>query len=179
MKIRRQREFWCGVLFVAVGLAFAWAAGTWPLGHWASPGPGFLGLCLALALTMLGGLVLFMATTIESPGGDPFVPLPARPTLLILAALLVCGLLLPRAGLLLTVSAATLLARLSWPLNEPRAGEARAAAGPMRARVMLSVAVALIAQAAAVAFAVWLVCHVVLKLHLPLWPLPPAAWTAA
>ena len=176
MKIRRQREFWCGVLFVAVALAFAWAAGTWPLGHPAAPGPGLLGLGLALALTMLGGLVLFMATTIESPGGDPFVPLPARPAMLVLAALLIFGLLLPRLGLVLTVAAGTLLARLAWPLDDPGPGnsERRTRFGLWRAAML-----ALVVQPFAVACAAWLVCHVLLGLHLPLWPLPLAAWVAA
>jgi hypothetical protein len=192
MKIRRRREFACGVLFGAVGLAFAWAAGTWPLGREAAPGPGLLGLGLALALTTLSGLVLFMATTIESPNEDPFVPLPARSTVLVLAALLVFGLLLPRAGLVLTVAAGTLLARLAWPLLPGASASGRAtrrrATGHTPAWRALWRAVrlhgrawlaALLVQPAAAGAAAWLVCHGLLQLHLPLWPRPLATWLAS
>ena len=113
--VKRQRDFCCGLLFVAVGLAFAWFAGTWPLGHWSAPGPGFLGLCLALVLTMVGGGMLFVATTFESPGGDPIGPLGTRTLGLLLLAVFAFGLALPRLGLIATVLLAVVIASLAAP----------------------------------------------------------------
>jgi hypothetical protein len=169
MKIKRQRDFWCGLAFAACGLGFAWAAGTWPLGHWASPGPGFFGLCLALLLTMVGGGVLFTATTFESVGGDPIGPIGTRPLVLLLLAIVAFPLGLPRLGLIPTVLLAVLLASVAAPADGSFRLRASATGRRLRWRGVLVNAVV----SGAVA---WVLCHLLLKLNLPLWPLPMAAW---
>ena len=171
MKIKRQREFWCGVLFVALGLAFAWAAGTWPLGHRAAPGPGFFGVVLALALTLLGGLVLFMATAFEAPDGDLLGSAGLGATTWVMLSLLAFGLLAPRLGLVGAVAAATLLARPAW-----NAGGAEPSARPvplsraMRWRATRRALAAALVQAAAAALAAWVVFHLLLGVRVPMGP---------
>jgi hypothetical protein len=169
MKIKRQRDFWCGLVFAACGLGFAWAAGTWPLGHWSSPGPGFFGLCLALMLTMVGGGVLFTATTFESVGGDPIGPLGSRPLALLLLAMIAFGLGLPRLGLIPTVLLVVLFASVAAPAHGAFRLRASASGRRLRWRGVLVNAVVSCALA-------WVLCHLLLKLSVPLWPLPVAAW---
>ena len=42
MKIKSQRDFWSGLMFVAVGVGFAWGATNYSFGTSARPGPGLL-----------------------------------------------------------------------------------------------------------------------------------------
>ena len=167
--VKRERDFCCGLLFVAVGLAFAWFAGTWPLGHWSAPGPGFFGLVLALVLTLVGGGMLFVATTFESPGGDPIGPLGTRTLALVLLAVITFGLALPRLGLIATVLLAVLIASLAAP--EEVGDRLRPGTAGRRLRWREVLLNAVISGVAA-----WVLCHLLLKLSLPLWPLPLAAW---
>ena len=71
MKIKSQRDFVSGLLFLVLGVAFAWGATEYSFGNSARPGPGYFPFGLGILLAILGGLVLFKALTLESEGGDP------------------------------------------------------------------------------------------------------------
>ena len=103
MKIKSQRDFWSGLLFLLVGLAFAWGSTEYNFGSSARPGPGYFPFGLGILLAVLGGLVLFKAVTIESPDGDPVGAIAWRPLLVIVGAIIMFGLVLPRLGLVLTL----------------------------------------------------------------------------
>ena len=64
MKIKSQRDFGSGLLFVVLGGVFAMVAGDDSLGTPAEPGAGFFPLILSVALMVLGALVLFKALTL-------------------------------------------------------------------------------------------------------------------
>ena len=89
MKIKSQKDFWSGLVFVAIGVAFAWGATTYPLGDAASPGPGYFPFGLGLILALLGGFVLFTSLTVERPGGDRVEGLRLRPALSVALPVLV------------------------------------------------------------------------------------------
>ena len=40
MKIKSEKDFFCGVMFVVVGIAFAWASTNYKIGTSARMGPG-------------------------------------------------------------------------------------------------------------------------------------------
>ena len=103
MKIKSERDFWSGVMFVAVGIAFAVGAGNYPLGNSARPGPGYFPLMLSVIMAILGAIVLFKSLTIETEGGDKIGKIAWRPLLVIVASIAVFGLALPRLGLFLAV----------------------------------------------------------------------------
>ncbi|MBB2484463.1 tripartite tricarboxylate transporter TctB family protein [Mitsuaria sp. WAJ17] len=103
MKIKSQRDFWSGLLFLLVGLAFAWGATEYSFGSSAKPGPGYFPFGLGILLALLGGLVLFKAVTIESPDGDRIGAIAWRPLLIIVGAIAMFGLALPKLGLVLTL----------------------------------------------------------------------------
>ena len=103
MKIKSQRDFWSGLLFVVVGVAFAWGATEYSFGSSARPGPAYFPFGLGILLALLGSLVLFKALTIESEGGDPIGTIAWRPLLVIVAAVALFGLALPRLGLACTL----------------------------------------------------------------------------
>ena len=101
MKIKSQRNFWSGLMFVVIGLSFAWGAMNYSFGSSANPGPGYFPFGLGLILAVLGGLVIFTALTIETPDGDPVGAFAWRPLLIILAAVALFGFLLPRLGMVI------------------------------------------------------------------------------
>lgn len=103
MKIKSQRDFVSGVMFVAVGVAFAIGATTYTFGTSARPGPGYFPLLLGIMLSVLGAIVLFKSITIESEGGDPIGAIAWRPLLLILGAVIVFGFAIPHLGLVVAV----------------------------------------------------------------------------
>jgi hypothetical protein len=99
LKIKSQRDFWSGLMFVVVGLGFAWGATAYNFGASARPGPGYFPFGLGLLLAALGAVVLFKALTIETEGGDPLGPVAWRPLLVIVGSVVVFGITLPRLGM--------------------------------------------------------------------------------
>jgi hypothetical protein len=110
MKIKSQRDFCSGFLFVVVGIAFAWGSTEYSFGSSARPGPAYFPFGLGVLLALLGGVVLFKALTIESADGDPIGAIAWRPLIVITAAICLFGLMLPRLGLVLTLPAVIVLA---------------------------------------------------------------------
>jgi uncharacterized membrane protein len=108
MKIKSQRDFWSGLLFLLLGLSFAGASLRHGLGHWALPGRGFFPFGLGLALAVLGAAILFKSLTLEAPAGGAIGPVPWRRLLVVCAALIAFGWLLPRLGVLISVPALVL-----------------------------------------------------------------------
>jgi NhaP-type Na+/H+ or K+/H+ antiporter len=110
LKIKSQKDFWSGLMFVIIGLAFTLAALNHPFGHFAAPGPGLLPLALGMLLALLGALLLFKSLSIEAEGGDPLRRLPWRALFGVVGGVALFGLLLPRAGLGLTLPVVLLCA---------------------------------------------------------------------
>jgi hypothetical protein len=122
LKIKSERDFWSGMMFVAVGVIFAIGATNYSMGPacppndpcatslWARmaqlsahPGAGYFPLGLSVLVALLGAIVLFKSLTIESEGGDPIGAFAWRPLLIIIAGIAVFGLMLEPLGLLITI----------------------------------------------------------------------------
>lgn len=103
MKIKSQRDFWSGLMFIVVGIAFAWGATNYSFGQSARPGPGYFPFGLGLLLAVLGALVLFTSMTIESEGGDPVGAFSWKPLIIIILAVAVFGVALPRLGMIVSL----------------------------------------------------------------------------
>ena len=103
MKIKSQRDFWSGLMFLLVGIGFAIGAGNYSLGTSARPGPGYFPLMLSVIMAILGAIILFKSLTIETEGGDPVGSIAWKPLLVIVGAIVVFAVLLPRLGMLVTI----------------------------------------------------------------------------
>ena len=68
MKIKSQQDFWSGLIFVVVGVAFAWGSTNYSFGNSARPGAAYFPFGLGVLLALLGAMVLFKALTIETEG---------------------------------------------------------------------------------------------------------------
>jgi len=103
LKIKSEKDFWSGLMFIAIGLGFAWGATNYSFGSAARPGPAYFPFGLGMILAVLGVMVLFKALTLEVEGGDKIGGWPWKPWIIILAAVVLFGLLLPRLGMLITL----------------------------------------------------------------------------
>ena len=103
MKIKSQRDFWSGLMFVTVGVVFAIGATNYSMGSSARPGAGYFPMILSVAMALLGAVVLFKSLTIETEGGDPIGLIAWRPLLVIVASIAAFGFALPRLGLFITI----------------------------------------------------------------------------
>ncbi|KRC70227.1 Tripartite tricarboxylate transporter TctB family protein [compost metagenome] len=58
MQLRNRQDFWSGVMFIALGLGFAWQASSYQMGTAARMGPGYFPFWLGIVLSLLGAVVL-------------------------------------------------------------------------------------------------------------------------
>ena len=103
MKIKNHQDFWSGLMFVAVGIGFAVGATNYSMGSSARPGPGYFPLILSVIMALLGCIVLFKSLTIETEDGAPIGSFAWRPLIVIVIAITVFGLALPRLGMFITI----------------------------------------------------------------------------
>jgi hypothetical protein len=103
LKIKSGRDFWSGLMFVAVGIAFSWGATAYQFGTSARPGPAYFPFGLGILLAILGAMVLFKSLTIETEDGEPVGTFAWKPLLVIVGAVAGFGLLLPKLGLAVTL----------------------------------------------------------------------------
>jgi hypothetical protein len=97
MKIKSQKDFFSGLMFLAVGVAFAWGATTYTVGEGARMGPGYFPLLLGIVLSALGGFIIFESMVVETEDGEKIGPWAWRPLGFVIGANIIFGILL--AGL--------------------------------------------------------------------------------
>jgi hypothetical protein len=78
LKIKSEKDFWSGLLFVAVGVGFAWGATVYSFGSSARPGPAYFPFGLGDPDRRAGRLILFKSLTIETKDGDRIGPWPLK-----------------------------------------------------------------------------------------------------
>lgn len=99
MKIKSEKDFWSGLMFVVVGAAFAWGATNYSFGSSARPGPAYFPFGLGILMSILGASILFKALTFEVEGGDKIGPWPLKQAAWILGAVVIFGFAIPKLGM--------------------------------------------------------------------------------
>jgi len=102
IKLRSPRDFWAGLLFLAVGIAAAWIARDYPMGTGGRMGPGYFPFVLSTLLGVLGAIIMAVSFTVDGPKVDRFA---LRPLFLILLAIVIFGLLAKTLGLAIAIMA--------------------------------------------------------------------------
>ncbi|MBN8492162.1 MAG: tripartite tricarboxylate transporter TctB family protein [Burkholderiales bacterium] len=113
MKIKSQKDFWSGLMFVVTGLGFAAGATNYNFGTSARPGPGYFPFGLGILLAILGALILFKSLTVESEGGDRIGKIGWKPLGLIVLSVVLFGLALPRLGMIISLPLLIFVASLA------------------------------------------------------------------
>ncbi len=121
MQIKSQKDFYAGLLYVVIGVGFAWGATNYSIGNSARMGPGYFPLMLGILLAFIGAVVMFRALVIETPDGDPIGKWALRPLVFIIVANFLFGILLggwpllglPAMGLIIAIIVLTFVAALA------------------------------------------------------------------
>ncbi|MCW5645234.1 MAG: tripartite tricarboxylate transporter TctB family protein [Burkholderiaceae bacterium] len=157
MRIKSQKDFFSGLLFIVVGVAFAWGATSYKVGDAARMGPGYFPLLLGILMAVVGMAVTFAALSIETEDGDKVGKIAWKPLFFIILSNLSFGVLLgglpsiglPYMGLSAAIIALTFIAAL--------------AGDEFRFKEVLILSLIL-------AVACYLTFIVALKLQFPAWP---------
>lgn len=157
MRIKSQRDFFAGLMFSAVGVAFAWGATHYSIGQGARMGPGYFPLMLGILLAILGLIIVFGALVVETEDGEPVGRIAWKPLGFIIGSNILFGVLLagvprfgiPAFGLIVAIYGLTFVAAMAG--DEFKARE-----------------VAILATILAVGS--YLAFVVLLKLQFPVWP---------
>ena len=157
MNIKSQKDFFSGLMFMAVGIAFAWGASGYTIGNGARMGPGYFPLVLGVLLAVLGAAITFKALVVETIDGERIGSFAWRPLVFIIAANLVFGAALgglpsiglPPMGLIVGIFALTFIAS--------HAGEEF----NFKEVTILAIILAILSYAAFI---------LLLKLQFPVWP---------
>jgi hypothetical protein len=121
MKIKSQKDFFSGLMFMGVGTAFAWGATTYTIGEGARMGPGYFPLMLGVLLTALGAFIVFESLVVQTEDGEKVGAWAWRPLAFIIGANLLFGVLLgglpsvgiPAMGMIAAIYGLTIVAALA------------------------------------------------------------------
>ena len=102
MKIRNQRDFGAGIMYMVIGLFFAIIATNYPMGTAAKMGPGYFPFYLGILMSLLGLLVAVKAFGAKA-AIESIPKFNWRIMAQITGAVVLYGLLLPRLGFLIAV----------------------------------------------------------------------------
>ena len=121
MKIKNQPDFYCGVMFLVTGVAFAWGATNYKVGEAARMGPGYFPLVLGVLMALVGVVVAMKGLGSNSTGNEKIGKWAWRPLGYIISANVVFGLLLagmpsiglPAFGMVIAIYALTFIASMA------------------------------------------------------------------
>jgi hypothetical protein len=113
VKIKSQKDFWSGLMFVVIGIGFAWGATNYNFGAAARPGPGYFPFGLGVILSLIGAFILFESLVIETDDGEPLGEWAWKPMTLITVSVLIFGFILPHLGMVLSLPILIIIASLA------------------------------------------------------------------
>lgn len=157
MRIKSQKDFFAGLMFLVIGIAFAWGATNYTIGEGARMGPGYFPLMLGIVLALIGVAVVFEALVVETEDGEKIGAFAWKPLIFIIGANVIFGIAIggipaigiPQMGLIVGIYALTFVATL--------AGDRFSA----KEAAILSTVLAVLSYIAFI---------VLLKLQFPVWP---------
>ena len=113
MKIKSEKDFWSGLIFILVGAAFAYGATNYSFGSSARPGPAYFPFGLGVLMSILGAMVLFKALTLEVEGGDKIGPWAWKPLVMITGTVAIFGWMLPHMGMFVALPILVIVAAMA------------------------------------------------------------------
>ena len=121
MKIKSQKDFFSGLMFTVVGVAFAWGATTYTVGSGARMGPGYFPLMLGILMALIGLGIMFTGLSVETTDGEKIGKWAWKQVVFILGANLAFGVLLgglpsigvPAMGMIIAIYALVIISSLA------------------------------------------------------------------
>ena len=157
MNIKSQKDFFSGLMFMVVGVAFAWGATKYNVGTGARMGPGYFPTLLGVLLAILGAAITVESLVVPTEDGEKIGAWAWKPLFFIILANLVFGVMIgglpsikiPAMGLIAGIYALTFIASLAGDEFN------------FKGVAVLSTVLAIISYLAFI---------VLLKLQFPVWP---------
>jgi hypothetical protein len=114
--IRSPKDFWSGLLFLAISLATVLIAQDYPMGSAGRMGPGYFPSMLGWLLAIIGVVTLFNSFRIDGEALERFA---VKDMVLILGSVLLFGFLVRGAGLVVAIPVLIIIsafgsAKFSW-----------------------------------------------------------------
>ena len=121
MRIKSQKDFFAGLMFMVAGIAFAWGATNYNIGEGARMGPGYFPLMIGLLLAVVGAAVVFEALVVETEDGEKIGSWAWKPLGFVIGANVIFGICLggipliglPSLGLIVGIYALVFVASLA------------------------------------------------------------------
>jgi len=121
VKIKSQKDFFSGLMFTVVGVAFAWGATTYTVGSGARMGPGYFPLMLGILMALIGLGIMFTGLSVETTDGEKIGKWAWKQVVFILGANLAFGILLgglpslgiPAMGMIIAIYALVIISSLA------------------------------------------------------------------
>jgi hypothetical protein len=113
LRIKSQKDFWSGLMFVVTGVGFAVGALNYSFGSSARPGPAYFPFGLGALLGVLGVFIVVKSLLAGGRDGDPVGSIAWRPLAIIVGAVALFGLLLPRLGMFVSLPLLVITAALA------------------------------------------------------------------
>jgi hypothetical protein len=128
VKIKSQQDFFAGLMFLAVGVGFAWGATRYNIGEGARMGPGYFPLLLGIVLALVGAFIVFESLVVETEDGEKIGTWAWKPLFFIIFANVVFGICLggipalgiPAMGLIVGIYALTFIASMAGDEHKNR-----------------------------------------------------------
>jgi hypothetical protein len=121
MQLRNKQDFWSGVMFILLGLGFAWKATSYSMGTAARMGPGYFPHWLGILMAILGAVVLLssLRPKAEKTEIDKF---DFKILAIIIASIVIFGLALRPLGLIVSLFLLVMISSLashehSWKVS--------------------------------------------------------------
>jgi hypothetical protein len=157
MRIKSQKDFFAGLMFMTAGIAFAWGATNYTIGEGARMGPGYFPLVLGILLSIIGTFIVFEAMVVETEDGEKVGKFAWKPLFFVIGSNIVFGIALgglpkigvPAMGLIVGIYALTFIASMAGEEHKNKE---------------------VIVLATFLAILSYLAFIVLLKLQFPVWP---------
>ncbi len=116
-RIVGAKDFYAGIIYLAVGLGAVLWSREYPLGNATQMGPGYFPQLLGIVLLLIGLACAVRGIRASAP--DEVTPYRLEPFLLILASIVSFALLIDHAGLVATIFVSVLLACFRRAISHP------------------------------------------------------------
>jgi putative tricarboxylic transport membrane protein len=116
MQIRSPRDFWSGLIFIAIALGFIVGARRYGMGDMHLMGPGLFATLVGALLAALGAVVVLRSLAIDGPPVPHFY---LRPIAISVVAITLFGMTLQYFGLIAAVAVVVLIGALASRESRP------------------------------------------------------------
>ena len=103
MHIKNEKDFYSGLLFMAIGVGFAWGATHYRFGTSLMPGPGYFPFGLGILTSIIGAVVLIRSLGRHGAVTERVEPIVWKPLLVIIGSVVMFGFTLPHLGLFIAL----------------------------------------------------------------------------